>query len=136
VIDVSLIRRLLVWAGVAPPEEMEQRRAVVNDVLLDPNNTVEHEKVARMLDAAGIVDDVAQEADNEEEDEPVKVYDPKRRGYMRASKEEGISAELKQMSDEAAGTPFYDDVATTQAKSATSRELLAKLRRHNSGDKR
>jgi hypothetical protein len=37
-----------------------------------------------------------------------RLYDPARRGYMRATKEEGIADEIAAMKAEASGTPFYD----------------------------
>ena len=36
-----------------------------------------------------------------------RLYDPHRRGYRRATTEEGIEAELATMHDEARGTPFF-----------------------------
>lgn len=44
--------------------------------------------------------------------ERAKLYDPKRRGYMRATIEEGVRAEIDAMNAEARGTPFYDEAAT------------------------
>lgn len=38
-----------------------------------------------------------------------RLYSPTRRGFMRATREEGIAAELEAMNAEARGTPFFDE---------------------------
>lgn len=63
-------------------------------------------------------------------DKSPRLYSPSRRGYMRASREEGIRAELDAMSEEARGTPFFGSKAVNDAPSgAPLAERLAALTR-------
>lgn len=50
-----------------------------------------------------------------EEKPRAKLYDPQRRGYMRATREEGIRDELAAMNAEARGTPFFGKRTTSTA---------------------
>jgi hypothetical protein len=129
VIDTKLIKRLFVWAGLAPAEEVAERQAVVNKVLVDPNNEAELARVAKMLDEAGVADEAQDDEEEEDDEEQVQIYSPKSRGHKRATKEEGIGAELAKMNEEARGTPFYADGLARQTTSAQSRELLEKLKK-------
>ena len=44
-----------------------------------------------------------------------RLYSPQRRGFMRATIEEGIRAELDAMNSEARGTPFFDAAPAERA---------------------
>lgn len=63
-----------------------------------------------------------------------KLYSPERRGYLRATVESGIRAELDAMKAEATGSPFFDSMPapTPAAKPSTSNaakdSTVAKLR--------
>lgn len=61
------------------------------------------------------------------------LYSPSRRGYMRATVEDGIRAELDAMNAEASGTPFYGatehepSLQSSTAGGASLTERLARL---------
>lgn len=54
-----------------------------------------------------------------------KLYDPRRRGYMRSTREEGIGDELKAMQAEATGSPFFD---SSTAKPSGTDAVIERLR--------
>lgn len=54
-----------------------------------------------------------------------RLYSPSRRGYMRATREQGIRAELDAMSEEARGTPFFDSGVKYDPPSRASGMALA-----------
>lgn len=63
---------------------------------------------------------------------PARLYSPSRRGYTRATVEEGIRAELDAMNAEARGTPFFGATTepaspSTSASGAALAERLAAL---------
>lgn len=57
----------------------------------------------------------------------VKIYDPKRRGYMRSTREEGLGDEVREMSEEASGSPFFDESETK--KTASTKEVAEVIKR-------
>lgn len=64
------------------------------------------------------------------EDSKPALYSPKRRGFMRATIEDGVRAELDAMSEEASGTPFFGVRATAEQRADESLvERLAQLRK-------
>lgn len=62
-----------------------------------------------------------------------RLYSPSRRGYMRATVESGIRAELDAMTEEARGTPFFgstaEHVPPSSAPASDLAERLAALTR-------
>lgn len=59
------------------------------------------------------------------DDKLPRLYSPSRRGYMRASREEGIRAELDAMTEEARGTPFFGATSSHESPSSTPASELA-----------
>lgn len=59
-----------------------------------------------------------------------ELYSSKRRGFMRATIEDGVRAELDAMNEEARGTPFFGGVAKAEQRADESLvERLAQLRK-------
>ena len=58
-------------------------------------------------------------------DQTPRLYSPSRRGFMRATREEGIRAELDAMSEEARGTPFFGTTTQHEPPSSASGAGLA-----------
>ncbi len=58
-------------------------------------------------------------------DELPRLYSPSRRGYMRATREEGIRAELDAMTEEARGTPFFGSTTVPESPSSAPVSDLA-----------
>jgi hypothetical protein len=56
-----------------------------------------------------------------------RIFCAQRRGYMRATREEGIRDELRKMNDEARGTPFFHS-ALADGPKANLLERLAALK--------
>ena len=58
-----------------------------------------------------------------------RLYSPVRRGYMRATVEEGIRAELDAMNAEARGTPFFGRAEHEEAPCTSQAPLAERLAR-------
>ena len=132
-IDAPFIRRLLTWAGFAPPEEREERQKAVSSVLLNEANEAEIARISQLLDKADAENKTETEPEEEDEEE-VKIYGSKRRGYMRSTKEEGTGEEIARYAAEATGTPLFSDSNASRSV-APSKDLLEKLRRYTKRDK-
>lgn len=60
-------------------------------------------------------------------DKAPRLYSSTRRGYMRATREEGIRAELDAINEEARGTPFFGSTTQPPSASAPAAELAERL---------
>lgn len=139
-VDEAAVRQMWEWAVAAStPAEREVREKTVRGLLLDGTTAEEHERVSSLIEAAKFPKsaEAVPAEKTAEEDEPVKrkrkkrplLYSPERRGYMRATNEEGIGEELQKMREEAQGTPFFDSVPPAEVPSRSAREkLLENLR--------
>lgn len=73
------------------------------------------------VDVAAILPTVAPTVPPPEPKRRARLYDRGRRGFMRASREEGLADEIKSMTEEARGTPFYADAPPAPVADARAR---------------
>lgn len=139
-ISVEDVLRLDAWIGQGPDEEERKARiAKVREVLFDGRNAEEVAEIVRVIEEAQrrqLIDEVVGVAAIAPPAEKAvkkraKLYDPKRRGYMRSSREEGIGKEIDEMNEEAHGSPFFDAaqpaVTPVRGDKATLVERLRRL---------
>lgn len=109
------------------PEEREVRERAVRALLLDGTNEKEHERVAALIEAAKFPKkDEAPVEPPEKKPKKARslLYSPERRGFMRATVEDGIRRELDEMKAEATGTPFFNSAPAAPPSSRLAREKL------------
>lgn len=125
--DKELVKNLEAWVAAADTdEERESRLKGVEVILFGGADPEEVKRISALLDEE---DKPAPEPP--EPREPVKLYSKERRGYMRSTNEEGIGAELREMSREASGTPFFDAgklQSSSPLYAGSSQELIDRLR--------
>lgn len=139
--DEKSIRDLVAWARAgATPEEIKARMDGVHRMLLDGANADDTARIRTMFEAIAQegakseVDDDDVEEDEEEESSQKKrkrggIYSPNRRGYMRATTEEGIADELRKMNEEASGTPFFDSLSLPTTRPRSSNDPFEAMRK-------
>lgn len=126
--DEKLARQLLAWAGGGETDEVRAARAAsVRKVLAEGASPEDLVRVEELLKTA------ATSLDADEEEAPVAkpkrkkrtralLYSPERRGHMRSTREQGIGEELRKMSIEATGTPFFDEEVKAPVKEQSAVE--------------
>lgn len=81
------------------------------------------EKESRRKGAAALLQPSGNHAKKSSEAKTVALYSPDRRGYRRASLEEGIDEQIKAMQAEAEGTPFFGEPPELNPIEAALRKL-------------
>lgn len=155
-VDKAAVANFFAWVRTAPPEAKAIRLAGIRGLLLDGTDDAERARVEKLIaeveadhlkaeaeaakaPAAGDVAPptemsptgeqvvVEQPTGRKKRRPPVKIYDPKRRGYMRSTREEGLGDEVRLMSEEASGSPFFDE--SEKKKVASTKEVAEVIKR-------
>lgn len=138
-VDRVLVEGFVSWIESAGEDESEQeaRMVSVEHLLFDGVDGAEKERVealwrsatsgrkkkpAELPSPVATPAPTAAEKRNRRKRSSIKLYDPARSGYMRATREEGLGHELLGMRAASMGSPLYSD-GTPAGKPAGGSEL-------------